>query len=114
MFPLMSEITPKMRRLLRSGDRSKRKRGIRLYWAAPGEHSRGRILMEIDQGNFARSKFLIRGGPVSTTEWRKPFSSLGVEFLPGHGPVRNEARSEERRVGKECVSTCRSRWSPYH
>src|SRR3546814_11032016 len=26
----------------------------------------------------------------------------------------HEKRSEERRVGKECVSTCRSRWSPYH
>ena len=26
----------------------------------------------------------------------------------------NDPRSEERRVGKECVSTCRSRWSPYH
>src|SRR3546814_17704183 len=26
----------------------------------------------------------------------------------------NKARSEERRVGKECVSTCRSRWSPCH
>src|SRR3546814_17204868 len=25
-----------------------------------------------------------------------------------------DARSEERRVGKECVSTCRSRWPPYH
>src|SRR3546814_13489978 len=25
-----------------------------------------------------------------------------------------QSRSEERRVGKECVSTCRSRWSPYH
>src|SRR3546814_16465712 len=25
-----------------------------------------------------------------------------------------DARSEERRVGKECVSTCRSRWSPFH
>src|SRR3546814_13736374 len=25
-----------------------------------------------------------------------------------------KVRSEERRVGKECVSTCRSRWSPYH
>src|SRR3546814_12154613 len=25
-----------------------------------------------------------------------------------------ESRSEERRVGKECVSTCRSRWAPYH
>src|SRR3546814_15211516 len=28
--------------------------------------------------------------------------------------VRQAGRSEERRVGKECVSTCRSRWSPYH
>src|SRR3546814_18635988 len=27
---------------------------------------------------------------------------------------RRGTRSEERRVGKECVSTCRSRWSPYH
>src|SRR3546814_16656572 len=28
--------------------------------------------------------------------------------------VRVRTRSEERRVGKECVRTCRSRWSPYH
>src|SRR3546814_15467110 len=28
--------------------------------------------------------------------------------------IVHEARSEERRVGKECVSTCRSRWSAYH
>src|SRR3546814_16698933 len=27
---------------------------------------------------------------------------------------QNAGRSEERRVGKECVSTCRSRWAPYH
>src|SRR3546814_12201213 len=27
---------------------------------------------------------------------------------------KNFGRSEERRVGKECVSTCRFRWSPYH
>src|SRR3546814_14515113 len=31
----------------------------------------------------------------------------------GRAP-RGRYRSEERRVGKECVSTCRSRWSPYH
>src|SRR3546814_16350001 len=31
-----------------------------------------------------------------------------------HSPVERRIRSEERRVGKECVSTCRSRWSPYH
>src|SRR3546814_13597500 len=29
-------------------------------------------------------------------------------------PSPNVGRSAERRVGKECVSTCRSRWSPYH
>src|SRR3546814_4357664 len=28
--------------------------------------------------------------------------------------AQSKHRSEERRVGKECVSTCRSRWSPYH
>src|SRR3546814_6554367 len=33
-------------------------------------------------------------------------NSVGYHFFDG--------RSEERRVGKECVSTCRSRWSPYH
>src|SRR3546814_4483714 len=30
------------------------------------------------------------------------------------GRHSSHVRSEERRVGKECVSTCRSRWSPYH
>src|SRR3546814_14854350 len=31
-----------------------------------------------------------------------------------HRIAAAEDRSEERSVGKECVSTCRSRWSPYH
>src|SRR3546814_2875463 len=46
-------------------------------------------------------------------------------YLPAYAPQffrddiptpwgRAVDRSEERRVGKECVSTCRSRWSPYH
>src|SRR3546814_856884 len=34
--------------------------------------------------------------------------------VPFRIPGEHGARSEERRVGKECVSTCRSRWSPYH
>src|SRR3546814_3960579 len=33
---------------------------------------------------------------------------------PPPPPGARRCRSEERRVGKECVSTCRSRWSPYH
>src|SRR3546814_15881790 len=34
--------------------------------------------------------------------------------VDGHTQRYDMRRSEERRVGKECVSTCRSRWSPYH
>src|SRR3546814_19189589 len=33
---------------------------------------------------------------------------------PSPPAISFRARSEERRVGKECVSTCRFRWSPYH
>src|SRR3546814_19408442 len=40
-------------------------------------------------------------------------SSLAELFSLAHRPPSSE-RSEERRVGQECVSTCRSRWSPYH
>src|SRR3546814_16731997 len=35
-------------------------------------------------------------------------------LLWSHGGMMVDTRSEERRVGQECVSTCRSRWSPYH
>src|SRR3546814_6557420 len=39
----------------------------------------------------------------------------GVRFIVNRYPlIERDIRSEERRVGKECVSTCRSRWSPYH
>src|SRR3546814_20251794 len=37
---------------------------------------------------------------IAATDFRRPWLAT--------------RRSEERRVGKECVSTCRSRWSPYH
>src|SRR3546814_18855486 len=41
------------------------------------------------------------------------FRSIHERGLPEIFWTRKN-RSEERRVGKECVSTCRSRWSPYH
>src|SRR3546814_2371104 len=58
----------------------------------------------------------------------QPFPQVTLQDAGAHEPVAGgEApaggnfftiqeclRSEERRVGKECVSTCRSRWSPYH
>src|SRR3546814_11080573 len=47
-----------------------------------------------------------------------PFPVVTVRLALVYGPGQSEdfliPRSEERRVGKECVSTFRSRWSPYH
>src|SRR3546814_9092271 len=46
---------------------------------------------------------------------REIFASRAfVYILIASSVVAFLGRSEERRVGKECVSTCRSRWSPYH
>src|SRR3546814_12372316 len=44
---------------------------------------------------------------------RKPVVMLQYEGA-GHATNKDRPRSEERRVGKECVSTCRSRWAPSH
>src|SRR3546814_14170457 len=40
--------------------------------------------------------------------------ALNAAICGAAGVLVSMIRSEERRVGKECVSTCRSRWSPYH
>src|SRR3546814_4723918 len=44
----------------------------------------------------------------------RPRRALRPENPPDSRACAPAFRSEERRVGKECVSTCRSRWSPYH
>src|SRR3546814_11644022 len=63
--------------------------------------------------NSAKAKAVSAATPPPPTA-RKKLSykdQRDYDMLPG----RIEAiRSEERRVGKECGSTCRSRWSPYH
>src|SRR3546814_12435497 len=60
---------------------------------------------------------------VGSTVLQLAISILGVLIFAGLTAydtqmLKNQyaqlQRSEERRVGKECVSTCRSRWSPYH
>src|SRR3546814_12408794 len=50
--------------------------------------------------------FAVLGGWINRRRTRRVRYALLGEGL--------RIRSEERRVGKECVSTCRSRWSPYH
>src|SRR3546814_1661194 len=56
-----------------------------------------------------------RSSPVSETIGSISGSGAGRLGLQSRHETREPwTRSEERRVGKECVSTCRSRWSPYH
>src|SRR3546814_18619385 len=54
-------------------------------------------------------KDLHRNPELSMQETRT--AGIAADYLAAQG---FEVRSEERRVGKECVSTCRSRGSPYH
>src|SRR3546814_885675 len=88
---------------------------------APRRHATRRCQLSGTQGGAAdmdRKRFFAAGTAAAFL--------LGGLYLAGaddspDGSARaapattaRPARSEERRVGKECVSTCRSRWSPYH
>src|SRR3546814_14871770 len=83
--------------------------------------------------SLSLSTALAVGAPAMAQDAAAAAPADGPTFAPGTvvydsagaeiGPISSDAgdnvvvtlnRSEERRVGKECVSTCRSRWSPYH
>src|SRR3546814_12472169 len=57
---------------------------------------------------WAQDRLVARGDRLAFRYIVREASAVEIA-LPTSG-----GRSEERRVGKECVSTCRSRWSPYH
>src|SRR3546814_12621128 len=63
----------------------------------------------------AVSNMVLQGGAAWRVDGDSQVTTLNnrhatVQFMPS---TLTPNRSEERRVGKECVSTCRSRWSPY-
>src|SRR3546814_16394791 len=92
-----------LRRLGSSADWS------REYFTMDDNLSRGVVETFVhlyEQGLIYRGKRLVNWDPVLGTA----VSDLEVVSEEEDGFMR----SEERRVGKECVSTCRSRWSPYH
>ena len=53
-------------------------------------------------------------GAATANPAHAPTDAKGRSLLPASMKRKKLRRSEERRVGKECLWLCRSRWSPYH
>src|SRR3546814_18223724 len=73
---------------------------------------RGEIVLRFDRehGSFSAWYFEHRF-PIGIRDYPRILRAVQSE---ADGAASTALSSEERRVGKECVSTCRSRWSPYH
>src|SRR3546814_13514355 len=82
--------------------------------ALPISAARGQGRVGADRGSAERRQH--RHGPAPAHRRRREPRLAGrAAGKDKRGAGGGEAgRSEERRVGKECVSTCRARWSPYH
>src|SRR3546814_17370990 len=65
----------------------------------------------VSRGNGRRPEILADAAHAILV---RPAAGFSGNFLIDDEVLREAGSSEERRVGKECVSTCRSRWSPYH
>src|SRR3546814_18024655 len=80
-------------------------------------HLQGGVVARKVDGIAAAPRRLAADRAVATHERHRGAREDGEAngaAVTGSFELRQGRRSEERRVGKECVSTCRSRWSPYH
>src|SRR3546814_16106945 len=87
----------------------------------PGEYNRKRLDEVLDRliEGPNRPDLLLATGDITDRGDADSYRRLVTAFSRCPFPVwpsvgNHDLRSEERRVGNECVSTCRSRWSPYH
>ena len=70
-----------------------------------------KIILEVGTNNWPMPIPLVK----TNGQWHFDTAAGKEEIINRHiGKDELHARSEERRVGKECASMCRSRWSPYH
>ena len=97
-----------------------------IAWAAhPSRRNSGRTLslslsLSLALTSLARAGWLSHSDDIRARAMPPPWSGVRLlwvilKFLYSSLACRErERRSEERRVGKECLRLCRSRWSPYH
>src|SRR3546814_2110331 len=86
------------------------------FFSSRRRHTRCALVTGVQSVLF-RSLAAKDGKPVpedAATDSEYTFADAVTKFVADDLKWPLHQRSEERRVGKECVSTCRSRWSPYH
>ena len=93
----------------RNGDRAKRDIGLRI-------RSNDLIIggTKDDQSAVGEQQAQTDGKEIIAENIRKERRRLGITQAELAERADVSLRSEERRVGKECLRLCRSRWSPYH
>ena len=74
------------------------------------------VFCSLHQDNYGYVCLLIQGATKDDAGWYtvSAKNEAGIVSCTARLDVYSEYRSEERRVGKECLRLCRSRWSPYH
>ena len=82
-------------------------------WVGLDVHARSVVAGVIDVGSGEVRSLRVPPGCDATVAWLTTLPAP-VRAAYEAGPTGYRGRSEERRVGKECSVTCRSRWSPYH
>src|SRR3546814_13072709 len=83
-----------------------------VYCAHEYTQSNGRFALTVEPENAALAERMRAVDAAREQGLPTIPTSIGLERATN--PFPRAGRSEERRVGKECVSTCRSRWSPSH
>src|SRR3546814_11541566 len=84
----------------------------------PGEGIRVNVFGTLTMARLADALSVPNFVLISTDKAVRPTNVMGASKRLAEMVLQalaaSGSRSAERRVGKECVSTCRSRWSPYH
>src|SRR3546814_4969196 len=85
------------------------------HWVRGSSPWRRTIITDLEPGALRRARLVSPGGQSGSgaSGTKRGTHCALVERAPSP-EARARRRSEGRRVGKECVGTCRSRWSPYH
>src|SRR3546814_15378848 len=108
------DIDVEKERISRGMKQLKRVRRVQAFLPRPAALTRARPL----PSRFLKSAMAaLKSRPVKTVQLASSSVAILAATVTNSVPTASKParrRSEERRVGKECVSTCRSRWSPYH